>query len=88
MKRSKLVAATTGLALAVSACGGGYDRQETIDELVTESGVEESVAICIVDELEAQIGEERLGSRDDPTPEEEALIVDVSTECLLASLDG
>lgn len=88
MKSIKLMVATAGVAVAISACGGGYDRQETIDELVNESGVEESVAICIVDELEAQIGEDRLGSRGDPTEEEQALIVDVSTDCLLASLDG
>ncbi|MEM9132885.1 MAG: hypothetical protein AAF962_05995 [Actinomycetota bacterium] len=88
MNRFKLMAMVAGAALVVSACSGGYDRQETIDDLVTDAGVDEATATCIVDGMEAQIGEDRLGERGDPTAEEEEIIVDITTECILGGLDG
>lgn len=88
MIRFKLVAMVAGAALVVTACGGGYDRQETIDELITEAGVDEATATCIVDGMEAEIGEDRLGERGDPTDEETAIITEITTDCILAGLDG
>ncbi len=80
--RIKLIGIVAGAALAVSACGGGYDRQEFIDDLQDE-GIDEATATCIADGAEARIGEERLGERDDPTAEEEQVLIEITTECIL-----
>lgn len=77
--------AAASLAVMLSACSPGYDRAETIDDLVEEGGgaISEDQATCIVDRLEAEIGEDRLGSRGDPTPEEEEIIIDATFDCVL-----
>ncbi len=77
--------AAASLAFMLTACSPGYDRAETIDDLVEEGGgaISEDQAVCIVDRLEAEIGEDRLGSRGNPTPEEEEIIVDATFDCVL-----
>ena len=83
--RSKTLAAilvAAGLTV-LSACGDTYDREELIDELVTEQGIDATTATCIVDGMEDQIGVDRLNDRGDPTAEEEQLIIDITTECVL-----
>lgn len=73
-----------GSALLLSACSAGYDRADTINDLVTE-GIDEPTATCIVDGMEDKIGVDRLGERGDPTPEETELIEQVTIDCVLGS---
>ncbi len=84
-KAIRMAMAAALLSLTATACGGGYDRADTIDELVDEGGgaIDRDQATCIVDKLEADIGEDRLGSNDDPTAEEEQIIIDATFECVL-----
>lgn len=77
-----------GLSLVgLAACGGGYNRQDAIDEMMSGSGLTEEQATCVVDELEVSIGTERLGERgvgtDDLTAEETTAILDATTKCVL-----
>lgn len=69
------------LALSLTACGGGYDRQEAIDDLI-DGGLDEATAECVVDGMEEEFGEDKLGSNDDPTDEELAIIEDISLDCV------
>lgn len=77
-------AVVSTMSLALVACGG-YDRAEFVDELVTEGGgvISEEQANCIADGLEAQIGEDRLGDRGSLTAEEEGIVTQVTTDCIL-----
>ncbi len=79
----RAVALIAGLTLVASACGSSYDRDEVIDDFVTEQGIDRAVAICIVDGMEERLGVDRLDDRGDPTPEEEQIIFEITTDCLL-----
>ncbi len=65
-----------------SACSGGYDRADAIDEFV-EGGLTTEQATCVVDGLEDQIGEDRLGDRGDLTAEEETIVTELAFSCVL-----
>ncbi len=67
--------------LAVGACGSSYDRNEAVDDLVNDAGLERPVAECVVDKLEDEFGTDKLGSSDDPTDEEVAFIFEAMTDC-------
>ncbi|MEM9135176.1 MAG: hypothetical protein AAF962_23620 [Actinomycetota bacterium] len=67
---------------------GGYDREATIDDLIAQAGVTQPVAECIVDGMEEEIGPQRLGEVGDPTADEEQVIIEITTECLLGDIDG
>lgn len=86
-KLTRTVAPIFALGVALTACGGGYDRAEFVDELVTEGGgvIDETQANCIADGLEAQIGVDRLGDRGSLTAEEEGIVTSVTTDCILGS---
>lgn len=77
--------AAASFAVLLSACSAGYDREQTIDDLVEEGGgqISEENATCIVDRLEAEIGVDRLGSRGEPTSAEEEIILDATFDCVL-----
>lgn len=81
-RKAGAFAVLAGFALVGSACSTSYDRDEVIDELVTEQGIERSVATCVVDGMEDRIGVDRLDDRGDPTPEEEAIIIEITSTCL------
>lgn len=85
MKRIKLLSVAAVAALAVSACGSTYDREQAIDDLVSE-GIEEPVATCIIDGVEDNFSVEKLESTDDLTEEDEAILLEITTDCLLADL--
>ncbi len=76
-----IILATAGLA---AACSPGYDRAESIDDFV-EAGLTTEQATCVIDGLEQQIGEDRLGERGDLTADEETIVTDVTFECVLGS---
>jgi hypothetical protein len=83
VKRLGALAMFAGLAVTASACGSTYDRQEALDELVNVQGLDDATASCIVDGMEDKIGVDRLGDRGNPTAEEEQIIIDITTDCLL-----
>lgn len=75
-----------GIAIATfvfAACGGGYDRAELIAELESDVNIDNVMATCMVDELEIQIGADRLDDRGDPTPEETEIMTDIAFACVL-----
>ncbi|MEZ5412200.1 MAG: hypothetical protein R2761_29480 [Acidimicrobiales bacterium] len=79
-----------GLSLVgLAACGGGYDRQGAIDDLV-EGGFTTEQATCMMTELEASIGEDRLGERSftgsaELTAEEETAVSNATLKCIIGS---
>ena len=93
------IAEDLGLDGCISMTGGAgdtpesdgtatYDRQETIDNLVADSGLTEEQAVCVVDVLEASVGTEALNEAvdtDDATdlsPEIEDALTDAVSECV------
>lgn len=77
-----------GLSLVgLAACGGGYNRQDAVDDLV-EGGFTTEQAECMMTELETSIGADRLGENsltgsDELTPEEEAAVTDATLKCIV-----
>lgn len=86
MKNTRLVTFVVAAGALLAACSGSYDRQELIDELQEDGTFDEATAICIVEGLEEQIGEDRLNQRfSELTGEEEAIATDIALECFLGS---
>ena len=89
MKTNRIITGAIGafLVLGTAACGSAYDRDETIDDLMTDSGLTEEQATCIVDRLEDEIGEDRLGERgvseEDLTEEELETFTNAFFDCAL-----
>lgn len=83
-KRHRLLPIALAAAGLAAACSAGYDRAESIDEFV-EAGLTTEQATCVVDGLERDIGEDRLGERGDLTEEEEVIVTDITFECVLGS---
>lgn len=80
--RTRALTALLGLvALGAAACGSSFDRGDTINELV-DSGLDQATAECVVDEMIDEFGEDKLGSDDDPTAEEQAIVQDIMVDCL------
>ncbi len=77
------VVGVTAVAFALSACGGGYDRAEFIAELEADVNIDNTMATCMADEMEAQIGVDRLDDRGDPTDEETQIMTDIAFACVL-----
>lgn len=82
-KRYRLLPIVLAFAGVAAGCSASYDRAEFIDELVTESGLEEPVATCVVDGVESQIGEDRLNDRGDLTAEETEILTSIVFDCAL-----
>lgn len=82
--RIKLGLMVTAMALLAVACGGTYDRETAIEDLVDESGITEGQAECIIDGVEAEFGIERLESRGDLTEAEEEVLLDLTFDCVFA----
>ena len=87
MFRTKFVAVAACAGLVATACGGSYDRQEFLDELI-EGGLDETTATCIVDATEAEFGEDRLAERGDLTAEEEDQLTTITFDCVAGDLGG
>ncbi len=83
-KFTRSIASIFALSLALTACGG-YDRASFVEDLIEEGGgvIDETQANCIADGLEAQIGEDRLGDRGSLTAEENEIVTQVTTDCVL-----
>ncbi len=81
-KYVRSVVGVTAVAFALSACGGGYDRAEFIAELEENSNIDNTMATCMVDKMEDQIGVDRLDDRGDPTDEETIIMTDIAFDCI------
>ncbi len=76
--RIKLAVGALALMAGLGACGGdSYNRDDAIKQL-TDEGISESVATCIVDAVEDEFGIDTLNSEREPTAEEEAKIGEIS----------
>ena len=82
-KRFRLLAVVLAFAGLAASCSASYDRAEFIDEMVTESGLDEAVATCVADGVESQIGEDRLNDRGDLTAEEQEILTSIVFDCAL-----
>ncbi len=82
-KRFRLLPVVLAFAGLAAACSASYDRAEFIDEMVTESGLDEAVATCVADGVESQIGEDRLNDRGDLTAEEQEILTSIVFDCAL-----
>lgn len=80
---TRFVPAIVAASLVFTACGGGFDRQGSIDDLMegTPSLTEEQAA-CIVDGIVDEFGVDRATSDDAPTEEEAAQLSQISQICL------
>ncbi len=79
----RAVGGALAATLLMSACGSSYDRAEYITELQS-AGMSEEAAVCMVDKLEVEIGEEKLGGRASGlTDEDEAAMTEIATACIL-----
>ena len=68
------------LATLAAGCGTTFDREGSIEEIM-EGGFSRSAAECIVDRTVEELGEDRVTSEDDPTPEEAQLFGEIALEC-------
>ena len=82
-KKAGVAVLLAGLTLGTAACSGSYDRDEVIDELVNDEGLDRELATCVVDGMEDEFGVDRLDDRGNLTAEEEQMIIDITTSCLL-----
>jgi len=89
-KTRVLAPVLAGLSLVgLAACGGGYNRQDAVDDLV-EGGFTTEQAECMMTELETSIGTDRLGENsltgsDELTADEEAAVIEATTKCIVGS---
>ncbi len=80
--RIKLAVGALALMAGLGACGGdSYNRDDAIKQL-TDEGISESVATCIVDAVEDEFGIDTLNSEREPTAEEETKIGEISLGCM------
>jgi hypothetical protein len=77
-----LAAGALAAGLVLTGCGGSYDREAFIDEL-EEGGVDRELATCIADGAEARLGTDRLDDRGELTAEEQAILAEITSECVL-----
>ena len=82
MRRIKLGAVMAVVGLLAAACSTTYDRDKAITDL-EEQGIERVMAECIVDGVEENFGIDRLESTDDLNADDEAVLVEITTECIL-----
>ena len=68
------------LVVGLAACTS-FDREGSIEEFV-DLGMTEAQATCVVDAMVEEFGEDKLKSSDDPTPEEEAKVLEITASCL------
>lgn len=70
----------------VAGCGESVDREGTVEDLVEQSNgsISEAQAECMVDGWIAELGEDRALelNDEDPTPEEEEAISQITIDCL------
>lgn len=82
---SKTVSGLLALGFIATACGATYSHEKSVDELVDSAGIDRATAECIVTGMEAEFSEEKLLSDDTPTPEDEAIVTSISSECILGN---
>ena len=80
-RATRFGAALAAGALVLSACSDSFDRDAEVEELV-ESGLTQAQAECIVDTLVDRLGEDTLNERRDPTAEEEAIVFEITGDCV------
>ena len=83
MKARKFFAAALAGALMLGACGSSYNRDDAINDLVNDAGIERETAVCIVDGIEDNFSIDRLESTGDLTEDEEAILTEITTDCIL-----
>ncbi len=82
MRKITFGACAAAVALLLGACGASYDREEAIADL-EEGGLDRATAECVIDGVEDSFGIDRLESTDDLTSEDEAILFEIMTECLV-----
>ena len=82
MRRIKLSAAMVAVGLLAAACTASYDREAAIEEIVAD-GFDRALAVCIVDGMEQEFGIDKLESNDDLTEEDEAIMFELTADCVL-----
>lgn len=90
MKNRLRIAGVTLASLAlVAGCGESVDREGTIDDIVegSEGQINRAQAECMVEGWIDELGEERALelNDEDPTDEENAVIGEITTNCLLGN---
>ncbi|MCP3989813.1 MAG: hypothetical protein GY724_12110 [Actinomycetia bacterium] len=83
MRRVTIGASAAAIAMLLGACSSSYDREQAIEDIQETAGVDRAMAECIVDGVEENFSIDRLESSGDLTEEEEAVLVEITTECLL-----
>lgn len=76
------LAAVVALTMGLAACGSSFDREGAVEELM-DGGLSEEQANCAVDAMIEEFGEDKLASDDDPTDEEQAIVIDIVSDCVL-----
>jgi len=74
-----MLVGSLALVAGLAACTT-FDREGSIQEFV-DLGLTEAQATCAVDGMVEEFGEDKLQSDDDPTPEDEAKILEIISNC-------
>lgn len=89
MRKLALVAvAAVTIGLAATGCSSKYSRDETIDNLVSDAGLTEEQATCVVDKLEDEVGTEELDKAvnqddaEDLSPEIQEALTTAVSDCV------
>ena len=71
------------LLVVAAACGTGFDREAEAELLAESFGFSQEEALCVVDSVIDDIGEDRLIelNNDDPTPQEVDQLFDAINQC-------
>ncbi len=76
-----LTATVVGFSLLAAACGGSFDREETVTTVQETFALDRVQADCVVDGLVDEFGEDALSSTDDPTDEQVAALIEHLDAC-------
>lgn len=82
-----VVIAACGLGLLGACSSDEYDREDFVKEM-QEAGISAEQANCIADAIESQIDLEKAAKeQSDLTPEQEQIITEATTKCLLGDIE-
>jgi hypothetical protein len=78
-----VVAASLG---GLSACSDDLDRDEAVELVKEQMGLNDEQAECVADKAIDQLGLDTLNEDRDPTAEEIQVLTEITTECLAGDL--
>lgn len=72
---------TVAVAVGLTACGASLDRDDSVQDLI-DSGLSAEAAGCTFDAMLVELGEDKMTSEDELSPEDQATIVKIIADCM------